>query len=209
MEGGRTEVGHVKPSDDLQMLMGEIKDGSIEAFDAFYEQLLPFVFQITMKMMKDQKDAEDICHDVFLEVYRRPNRYEPSRGSVKAWLAVKTRSRCLDRLRKKQRVVLEESLERGSALFTEPADAIEELVLSKVEREVLSKALERIPEAQRRALQEKYFGARTQNEIADEIGRPIGTVKSLLRYGIRNVRKQLRQLGWTETSSGGGGKHGV
>lgn len=197
----------MKSSDDLQMLMGEIKDGSIEAFDAFYEQLLPFVFQITMKIMKDQKEAEDICHDVFLEIYRNPQYYDPSRGSVKAWLAVKTRSRCLDRLRKKQRIVLEASLEQERPLFARETGATEELVLSKVEREHLREAMARIPEAQRQALQQKYFAARTQHEIADHTGRPVGTVKSLLRYGLRNVRKQLRELGWPETPSGGGGNH--
>lgn len=199
----------VKPSDDLQMLMGEIKAGSIEAFDAFYEQLVPFVFQIALKTTEDKREAEDVCHDVFLEVYRKPHSYEPSRGSIKAWLAVKTRSRCLDRLRKKQRVVLEETKDRGFAMFASEADSVEELAFSRVEREILRRALERIPEAQRRALQWKFFDARTQHEIADEMSRPVGTVKSLIRYGIRNVRKQLRELGWADGPSKGGGSHGV
>ncbi|HEX7063497.1 MAG TPA: RNA polymerase sigma factor [Bacillales bacterium] len=199
----------VKPSDDLQMLMGEIKAGSIEAFDAFYEQLVPFVFQIALKTIGDKREAEDVCHDVFLEVYRKPHSYEPSRGSIKAWMAVKTRSRCLDRLRKKQRVVLEETKEPGFALFASEADSAEELAFSRVEREILRRAMERIPEAQRRALQGKFFDARTQYEIADEMSRPVGTVKSLIRYGIRNVRKQLRELGWADGPSRGGGSHGV
>jgi RNA polymerase sigma-70 factor (ECF subfamily) len=188
------------------MLMGEIKSGSVEAFDAFYEQLAPFVFQIAFKIAKDKKDAEDVCHDVFLEVYRKPSAYDASRGSVKAWLAVKTRSRSLDRLRKRQRIVLEEPKERESALFRERVKTTEELVLSQVERETLKRAMARIPEAQRLALEEKFFDRRTQHEIAAEMKRPVGTVKSLIRYGIRNVRKQLRQLGW-ETPSGGGGNH--
>lgn len=192
-----------KPSDDLQLLMAEIRNGSIEAFDAFYEQLVPFVFRIALKILKDKRDAEDICHDIFLEVYHNPNSYKPSRGSIKAWLAIKTRSRSLDRLRRKQRIVLEEPKERGFALFTEGMNTTEELVLSRAERKMLEMAMERIPEAQRRALREKFFALRTQHEIADEMSRPIGTVKSLIRYGIRNVRKQMRQLGWAETPSGG------
>ncbi|HEU5139833.1 MAG TPA: RNA polymerase sigma factor [Bacillales bacterium] len=199
----------VKPSDDLQMLIGEIRGGSIEAFDAFYEQLVPFVFRIALKTTGDKREAEDVCHDVFLEVYRRPNGYEPSRGSVKAWLAVKTRSRCLDRLRKKQRVILEEPKEQKLPFFADKVDSTEELVFSKVEREVLKRALERIPEAQRQALHGKYFDSRTQNEIADEMSRPVGTVKSLIRYGIRNVRRQLRESGWADSSPKGGGNHEV
>lgn len=192
--------------DDLQMLINEIKGGSVRAFDELYERLAPFIFQIALKTTHDQKEAEDICHDVFLEVFRKPYGYEPSRGSVKAWLAVKTRSRSLDRLRKKQREILEEPKERPSAVFpgTAATATTEDLVFSKAEREALNVAMARIPAAQRRALQGKFFDARTQREIAEEMKRPVGTVKSLIRYGIRNVRKQLRQIGWTGVSSGGG-----
>jgi RNA polymerase sigma-70 factor (ECF subfamily) len=144
-----------------------------------------------------------------LEVYRRPAGYDPSRGSIKAWLAIKTKSRSLDRLRKQQRVVVAEPKENRLPVFMNPALSTEETVLSKVEREVLERAMERIPGAQKQALSEKFFDSRTQKEIAVSMERPVGTVKSLIRYGIRNVRKQLRQLGWSDPSSKGGGSRGL
>lgn len=194
-------------SDDIQMLMGEIKSGSVQAFDELYEQLVPFVFQIALKVTGDKKEAEDVCHDVFLEVYRNPFGYDPARGSVKAWLAVKTRSRSLDHLRKKRQLVVENPDEQGVPLFAKRVESTEDLVLSKMQREVLISAMAHIPDAQRRALQGKFFQSRTQLEIAHDMGRPVGTVKSLIRYGIRNVRKQLQQLGWVESSSGGDKHH--
>ncbi|HET7627953.1 MAG TPA: sigma-70 family RNA polymerase sigma factor [Bacillales bacterium] len=190
----------MKPTDDLQMLMAEIKGGSMEAFEAFYEQMAPFVFSVAMKVMKDRREAEDVCHDVFFEVYRKASGYDPSRGSVNAWLAVKTKSRCLDRLRKQQRVVVEEPREGWQTLFADPGFSTEEKVMKKVDGEAVYSALTQIPESQQQAIFEKFYGSRTQKEIAAHMKRPVGTVKSLIRYGIHNMRKQLQQFGWPESA---------
>lgn len=197
----------MRAATDLQLLMSEAKSGSLEAFDELYEQLVPFVFQIAFKILKDKREAEDVCHNVFIEVYRRPQSYHEDQGSVKAWMAVKTKSRSLDYLRKKRQVVVENAEEHGHLLFTSYMKSTEDWVLSHLEKESLQTALRRIPAAQREAVYNKYFRSCTQMEIAEQMNRPVGTIKSLLRYGVRNLRIQLQQLGWYDGRSEDGDHH--
>ena len=77
--------------------------GDLAALDALYRQFAATVYQIAFHIVQDAAEAEDVCHDVFLELLQHPDRYDPERGSLQAWLAVKTKSRAIDRLRKKQR----------------------------------------------------------------------------------------------------------
>jgi len=190
------EVGKVAHFDDKseRLLIG-IRSGSVEAFDLFYETHASFVYQIALKMTNNQSEAEDLCHDVFVEVFRHPEQFDSSRGSVKAWLAVKTKSRFIDRMRKKKRVrigIEQNEAERKAAAPTE------EVVTRRLERDRLFSALQLLPDAQRQAVIQKYFRYRTQEEIALLMQKPIGTVKSLLRYGLKNLRKQLKETDWQE-----------
>lgn len=193
------------PDVDEERLLRDMANGSITAFELFYEKYASLVLHIALRIVKDRMEAEDICHDLFLEVWKKPGQYDPKRGSIEAWLAVKARSRSLDRMRKKQRLPVA-SEENSTLEQASTAAAAEENVLSRLDREVLRQALGKIPPAQARALQGMYYEAKTQRELAANMNRPLGTVKSLIRYGLDNIRKQLSQSGWLE-SLGGERKH--
>ncbi|WP_346773937.1 sigma-70 family RNA polymerase sigma factor [Brevibacillus sp. SYP-B805] len=182
-------------------LLREIGQGSAAAFEQFYEQYAALVYQIAQRMMGDPMEAEDLCHDIFLEVYRTAGQYDPARGSIEAWLAVKTRSRCLDRLRRMKRDRLHD-WDAAGLPWTASESSPEEQVLKKLERETVREVLDTIPQAQREAVYGMYFQAKSHRELAEKLERPLGTVKSLIRYGLINVRKQLNQLGWLAPSGG-------
>jgi RNA polymerase sigma factor (sigma-70 family) len=186
--------------DQAERLLRDMKQGSAAAFEQFYERFAPLVYSIALRMVGDQMEAEDLCHDIFLEVYRTADQYDPQRGSVEAWLAVKTRSRCLDRLRRKKSERIQTCGELpvvgGGAVTTE------ETVLAKLERETIRHVMNKIPEAQRQAVYGMYFLSQSHRELSQRMERPLGTVKSLIRYGLMNVKKQLIQLGWIGPSGG-------
>lgn len=183
-------------------LLQEIAGGSREAFDHFYELHIQFVFKIAFQLVRDQAEAEDVCHDVFLEVLQKTSQYQPARGSVKAWLAVKTKSRALDRLRKKKPFLLDK-WEKGMGKDEDGADL---KVLKELEKDVLLNALNNIPTQQREAIYRSYFQEETHQEIAMTMQKPLGSVKSLIRYGLQNLRKQKSIINWAK-SSGGGNHH--
>lgn len=184
-------------------LLKEIALGSRDAFDQFYQLHFSFVFKIAFQMTSDRLEAEDVSHDVFLEVYQKAHLYNASKGTVEAWLAVKTKSRSLDKLRKKKTVLIH----KLEGLLREEISDAEAYVLSQIEREIVLDALKHLPEDQQRAIYGAYFKDMTQSQIASAMGKPLGSIKSMVRYGLNNLRKQKNLLNWTK--SGGGEKHEI
>ncbi|WP_077619084.1 RNA polymerase sigma factor [Bacillus sinesaloumensis] len=182
-------------------LLKRVQNGSRIAFDLFYEKHYSFVLNIALHIIGDHSEAEDVSHDVFLEVFQKPKQYNPSKGSVKAWLAVKTKSRSLDRLRKKRPVLMN----RLESILTKNEKGADLHFLLELQNNIIIDALDHLPNEQREALIRSYFQGETHKEIANSMEKPLGSVKSLIRYGIQNLRKQKLLLHWMESS--GGDKH--
>lgn len=179
-----------------EMLLQQISAGSEQAFNEFYQSHISFVFQIAMNILRDEAEAEDVCHDIFLDVYQNPHAYNHRKGSVKAWLAVKTRSRSIDRLRKKKPILIH----KLESLETEQEIKAEWHVFKRIETDILLEALKHIPKKQREVIYGIYFQSKTQQELANTLNRPLGTIKSLVRYGLNNLRKQKVLLDWKRSS---------
>ncbi|MED3731709.1 MULTISPECIES: sigma-70 family RNA polymerase sigma factor [Geobacillus] len=182
--------------EDMELLE-KIAEGSRTAFDRFYEKYAPVVYHIALRIVGNEAEAEDVSHDVFLEILQKPHQFDPKRGSVQAFLAVKTKSRSLDRLRKKRDLLvsrLEEAAlkEKGAEFY----------FLRQLEQQVILDALTHLPEEQRQAIIHFYFRGETQREIAAAMNKPLGSVKSLIRYGLRNLRKQKELFHWMEAGRG-------
>ncbi|MGN7382848.1 Sigma-K factor [Chlamydia abortus] len=187
-------------NEEAHLLLKEMSKGSIEAFELFYESYVPLIYQIALKITGNRMDAEDVCQDLFLEIVNKAEQYDPERGSMEAWLAVRTKSRCLDRIRRNQRGIAAES---SSPWF--PAErSAEEYVIRKWQMESLHKAIRQVPEAQRAAVIGMYFHEQSQKQLAAAMQKPHGTVKSLIRYGVASLRKQLTKMGWLEPPGGVG-----
>ncbi|MUG45362.1 RNA polymerase sigma factor [Paenibacillus woosongensis] len=180
-----------------ELWLAEIAEGSVTAFGRFYDAYAPMVYRLAEQCIKNAAEAEDVCHDVFIEIMDKAGSYNPARGSVEAWLAVRTRSRALDRLRKQQRwsVAEEWSMDQeADILWSRGMESAEYEALRKWEQEQLKQAMQAIPPMQRMALHGSYIEQLSHREIAEHMKRPVGTVKSLIRYGIRNLRRRLDEM---------------
>lgn len=186
---------------ELADLLARIQDGSVQAFDRFYERAAPFIFGLSCKMLGDRMEAEDVCHDVLLSVITDASRYDPSRGSVEAWLAVITKSKCVDRLRKRKKIVYDKP---DLAEASDPAydRQPEQRALRNLEREALRKALGQLPGMQRRTIAAAFFDQRSQRDLAESWRVPVGTIKSRVRYGLNHLRRTMERLGWTGEEGG-------
>jgi len=193
---------HLTPYEDGKRWaerLRRIAGGDPSAFGELYRRFAPTVYHIALNILQDAAEAEDVCHDVFLELMQHPDRFDPDRGTLQAWLAVKAKSRAIDRLRRQQR-------QSAAAPWREPSphrDPTGEAVVGRLEREQLHEALNRLPAGQRDAITATYLNAMTHQEWARVSGHPLGTVKSRIRYGLKNIRKNLVQLGWLEPAEGG------
>lgn len=172
-------------------------ESSLQWFDNLYKQYASYVYKIALYMLHDPVEAEDLCHDVFLDVMQRREQFDPRRGSIKAWLGVKTRSRAIDRLRKQKKEGLS-YVDVVKSAANNSTDPTVETVLTNLEIENLHESLQHLSASQREAITATYFRSLRQKEWAQITGRPLGTVKSMIRYGVNNIRKQFIQMGWLE-----------
>ena len=160
--------------------------GEGSALGALYDRYASLVLAIAARALSPIAEAEDLTQDVFLELWREAHRYDPSRGNVRGWILTKTRSRALDRRlqgARRRRAADRSGFAEGNYLMDERIGS---------ERRALREAFEKLPAAQRTVLELVYAEGLSTNEVADNIGTPVGTVKSRLAYGLARLRASLR-----------------
>jgi RNA polymerase sigma-70 factor (ECF subfamily) len=177
-------------------LIEAIAEGSVEAFETIYDEYAPAVYRVCLHLLKNTAEAEDVCHDVFLEAWQKIDTYDASRGSIQAWLLVKARSRCLDYIRKQQRVLVSDEAAAGEAVSQE--DMTSRAVFKRLDWQMVRKALDTLPEQQKLAVVASFLKGRSHQEIAREMARPLGSVKSMIRYGMRKLRRQAVRNGYLD-----------
>jgi RNA polymerase sigma-70 factor (ECF subfamily) len=141
------------------------------------------VYAVALRVLSDGSAAEDILQDVFIQLWRNPQSFNASRGSLAAWLAVIARNRSIDQLRKRRPEV--EAAETVASVDPNLESAAERNQAIEKVRAVLAG----MSAEQRAALEMAFFEGLTHVEIAGKTGQPLGTVKTRIRSGLLAVRK--------------------
>ena len=173
------------PDDEDVELVRAIAAGDRDGLAALYDRYASVLLGMAMRIVRDRREAEDLLHDVFLEVWRSARDYDLTRGRVRTWLVVRMRSRALDVLksaRVSRRSGDPEVLERMVA-EAEPGES--------PDRPRIRTVLAQLTADQRQVLELAYFDGLSCSEIAAHIAIPIGTVKSRLAAGLGRLRQLL------------------
>lgn len=177
-----------------EVLMARLARQDIEAFESLYNRYGTLVFSTALRVLGDPDAAEDVTQEVFLRIWRHPDRYAPQRGHFVPWILSVARNGAVDavrsRGRRRRHEIDAEEPERDlpsdggrddPALMAELVD----------ERQKVRRALACLPADQRRAISMAYFGGYTQQEIADLLREPLGTIKTRIRLGMQKLRLLL------------------
>ena len=164
------------------MLVSAIRSGDEQAMAQLYERYSPIVYSVALRVLGETGAAEDILQDVFMQLWRRPDSFDASRGSLPAWLAVISRNRAIDSLRKRR----PETDIADVIVSVEPNLAGAEWSGAM---EKIRGALGSMPPPQRSALEMAYFEGLSHTEIAERTGEPLGTIKTRIRSGLLALRK--------------------
>jgi RNA polymerase sigma-70 factor, ECF subfamily len=169
-------------------ILRAVARGDRDALGRLYDRYASALLGLGVRIIGNRREIEDIVHDVFLEAWRSAGDYDPARGSVKTWLVVRMRSRCLDRLRSHAYARTEPwSPDEPSAPAEETTDSAERAIDGA---RVLS-VLHALPENQRAVLELGYFRGLSFQEIAHELDIPLGTVKSRVAAAMLKLRRDL------------------
>jgi RNA polymerase sigma-70 factor (ECF subfamily) len=159
-------------------------------FDTAYRLHSRSVYAAALAVLRAPGRAEDVTQEVFLRLWRHPDRFDPARGPLGPYLRLMARSRALDLWRSErsgERARERAGLlrEREEAPDHERPDAAAE---HDAERATLLGAMRRLPSAQAEAIFLRYFGGLGVGEIADRAGVPVGTAKGRIRIGLEKLR---------------------
>ena len=177
------------PDADIdKSLLAAIQEGDRAALAELYDRYAALILAVAYRILKNRGDAEDLLHDIFLESWQKADTYNPSRGTVKTWLLLRTRSQAIDRLRTLT-VAREHGLMQSAAAPELPTANNDPSLAPDCRR--ARQAFEQLPEGQRLVVQLGYFEGLTCQEIATRCDIPLGTVKSRLAAAIMKLRKIL------------------
>jgi RNA polymerase sigma-70 factor, ECF subfamily len=166
-------------------LVTAIRSGDESAMAVLYDRYSSLVYSVALRVLGDTGAAEDVLQEVFMQLWRNPGLFDSSRGNLAPWLAVITRNRSIDLLRKRR-----------------PETDIDDVIVS-VEPDMAGdaergRAMEKVRGAlgvmslpQRSALEMAYFEGLTHTEIAAKTGEPLGTIKTRIRAGLLALRKAI------------------
>jgi RNA polymerase sigma-70 factor (ECF subfamily) len=187
-EAERARAGDPVPTDSE--LVQRAARGDRAALGLLYDRYAPYLLALGRRLLSDRREAEDVLHDVFLEAFRAAGQYEEARGSVRAWLLTRMRSRCLDRKKAPlaRRVVPTDELH-----LPEPQKGAEEDPFLGPDRARVRAALGALPEEQRIVLVLGYFEGLSSSEIAEQLTLPVGTVKSRVAAALGKLRSALAE----------------
>ena len=173
-------------------LMRQVAGGSAEALGLLHRRFARLIFRLAAPTL-DRAAAEDLVQDVFLAIWRNAGRFDPERGTVRAWVLQIAHFRLLNELRSRSRQPEIVPDPEGLALAGFPAGGPgpAEMAWQQHRRAVLQTALDELPPSQREALDLAFLGDLTHEQVATELGLPLGTAKTRIRAGLLRLRSTL------------------
>lgn len=178
-----------RPDEDAELdaqLVAKMASGDRAALSSLYERHSGLLLGLAMRIVRSRLEAEDLLHDVFLEAWRSAKDFDPKRGRVRTWLAIRMRSRALD-LQKSARV----SRNAGDAGLDLLVDERDGAAWSPGDHARVRAVLAELGADQRKVLELAYFEGLSCTEIATRISVPVGTVKSRIAAGLDRLRSGM------------------
>jgi RNA polymerase sigma-70 factor (ECF subfamily) len=171
------------PAQDDAALLVQVQRGEQQAMAALFDRYSKVVYSVALRVLRDPASAEDVLQEVFMQIWRNPDGFVATKGSLGGWLAVVARNRSIDTLRRKRPT--EQVDDMALASNYNLANEAERNSLMEKARAVIYK----LPTEQRKTLEMAFFDGLTHSEIAEMTGDPLGTVKTRIRSALTSLRK--------------------
>ena len=183
MKNFSTPLNHKQTEDDDCALVAEICTNNQAAFGRLYERYVDKMLGLANLILGNSSDAEEVIHDVFIEIWNKAKTYNSSKASVFGWISLRVRSRCLDRIRKGQ--VSNKYLEKQK---NEPQFQSKMSTDTYTDHKLLKSALSALSKNQRLVIELNYFKGYTCAEISNYYDIPLGTVKTRLLSAMKKMQ---------------------
>ena len=179
---------HAHLSDEA--LVALVARGDEDALGELYDRVSRIAYGLAMRVLRDDRLAEDAVQEGFLAVWRNAAAFRAERAKASTWILTLVHRRAVDLVRREERRRAE-PLSEQSAAAGGVGEATDEAAWLRFERERVQAALRELPDVQREALELAYYGGFSQAELAERLGVPLGTIKSRMFAGLARLRELL------------------
>ena len=165
------------------LLAADLRAGRTSALGELYDLYASAALGTALRVVSDREEAEDVVHDAFVAVWRKIDRFDPERGSLRGWLMTIVRNRAIDRVRARRSTLDLDTADERSLLRTGP-NPTWEAALERTSASEVRAAIAVLPDEQRQAIELAYFEGYTYKEVAALTGVPAGTAAGRLRLAL-------------------------
>jgi len=175
---------------DEELLAGYQRTGRLPWLGMLYERYTDMVYGVCLKYLQNETEAEDAVMAIFEELVEKARKHEID--SFRPWLYVLTKNHCLMFLRKQKRTITN-SFDPHRMYSGDTAHPIAEEYIEDPNIERLEYCIEQLNEAQQKCIRQFYLDDKSYKDIAGEQNLPMGTVRSHIQNGRRNLRKCIEE----------------
>lgn len=164
-----------------------LQSGEREAFAELYDRYGRSLFGIIFNIVKSEADAENLLQDSFVKIWRNIDRYDASKGRLYTWLVIIARRIALDFVRSAE-YLGGQMIQSTEILVSTEAKTLETAQLDHIG---LDTVIGKLNPQLKQVIDLQYFMGFTQQEVSEELGLPLGTVKSRTRAALLELRRHL------------------
>ena len=204
LNAGATPKPRLRNNGELSLLIVKIHQGCQVSFERCYTVTSSRLFGIVLRILRNRADAEEALQDVYVKIWHGCGTFDPVKGEPLGWLAGVAWNCGIDAVRRRhaagQRAL-------SMAITTDnDGDAIENIATTELPETgrldharaaiLLQRRLRMLSFDERECLMLAYYSDLSQAQIAERLGRPLGTIKSVMRRGLTNLRNSPAADPW-------------
>ena len=181
----------ISESSEDGALWSALLDQREEALSEAYRRFGQKVYRTAFGVLRRAELAEDVTQEVFVRIWQRPERFDPSRGSLSGFLQLDAHGRSVDVLRSERARADREIREQQLSDSSNAAVSLEEEVMKRISSERIRDALETLEADERLPIALAFFQGHSYRRVAEALDLPEGTVKSRIRRGLSRLQELL------------------
>ncbi len=165
--------------------------GDHSSLNELYRRYSGVLLATAFRVLNNARDAEEVVQEAFVQIWEKASVYDVRRGKPLTWAMTLTRNKAIDRLRRLQRRRrLHDEIEEEAKIWDRMTeiDSSDEASAHETQAMVRSAVIQ-LSDDQRKAIELAFFGGLTQQEIAQQLRQPLGTVKARIRRGMMKLRQ--------------------
>ncbi len=170
------------------ILMQQVAQGKESALRILYDRFGNLVFRNACQVLGSVSEAEDATQEVFVQIWKTSERYDPTRSKLITWVMLISRRMFIDRLRR--RMVRPNSISLDEGLHDIASGDTQDNEI-KESSAAIRRRMSELPELQREVIERVYLQGYSLREVAEQRNMPVGTIKSALSRGLGRLREKF------------------